>query len=288
MREAQSLGQEGMNIDRWRGAPDLGSSVANYAHGTSNTYLRIVYLLIRRIAGRKRISVISESRRHNVTATARSICPPVVDQMVGRVQRRPPPSPTPIAAGRYDLALTRITVSDISRRCSASSSPRQRGCQSLTTESNLCELPRAGQRAKHRDKYLSSDRWSKRTDRHARRAETSNEQYIINSSNGSATTAGLGRTRMRKQSEHRWQPPSTGVATLFFLTSGEVGRKFCDLIQDDGETAATETRNDGSGTCAFFSRSAVFPSFSVTHRYTARIDFRYNDPDPWRHSNVIY
>jgi len=160
MREVQSRGREGMNIDRWRGAPDLGSSVANYAHGTPSTYLRIVYLLICRIAGHKRISVISESRRHNVTATARSICPPVVDQMVGRVQRCPLPSPTPIATGRW--FSPGVLLFPMSR----AAAPRHRlrdnvAAVSLTVESNPCDLPRAGQRAKHRDKYLSSDRWSK-------------------------------------------------------------------------------------------------------------------------------
>lgn len=39
-----------------------------------------MYLLVHRITDTNRISVISNPRRHNVTATVRSICPPMADQ----------------------------------------------------------------------------------------------------------------------------------------------------------------------------------------------------------------
>lgn len=45
-------------------------------HRAPSTYLWIMYLLVHHITDTNRISVISNPRRHNVTATVRSICPP--------------------------------------------------------------------------------------------------------------------------------------------------------------------------------------------------------------------
>lgn len=84
------------------------------------------------------------------------------------------------------------------------------------------------------DEYVFARRWTIRG--HRSRpiclADTPNKQYIINGSNGSATTISDWRrigVRMRKQS-NRWQ---RSPASRYSATSGEVGRKFRDLIQDE-------------------------------------------------------
>lgn len=89
--------------------------------------------------------------------------------------------------------------------------------------------------------------------------EASNEQYIINGSNGSATTTpgGIGVAQMRKQS-NSWQRPS---ASRYSSISGEVGRKFRDLIQGDGGTAIGKTSN--GRTMRVLSRNAGFLGSSV-------------------------